>query len=261
MVFPASILSLLTPGGEGAGRPLPPPVSVGVGVGGGPRSVDGAGGGGPRDGLLAAGPGLDEGDDADGVLSQVAPAPVGVGDPDLEDDAAPLVGGVIGAAAPGGGDGLIGIDDHTALAVEIRQGESVGALEQGLAPLEVALARPDGQVLDGSPLDENGSGTVIGVRGIDIAVVDVLVVGVEGEEVGAGADDGADGLPRDAGAQPGRRGGQAGGDGRGRGGVRAAGQNRKTRRNKSGEAPSDAEESFTFSCHCCNPSCRRRPRI
>ena len=138
----------------------------------------------PRDGLLAAGPGLDEGDDADGVLSQVAPAPVGVGDPDLEDDAAPLVGGVIGAAAPGGGDGLIGIDEHAALSVEIRQGESVGALEQGLAPLEVALARTDGQVLDGSPLDENGSGTVIGVRGLDTAVVDVLAV-VEGEDVGA----------------------------------------------------------------------------
>ena len=29
----------------------------------------------PRDGLLAAGPGLDESDDADGALSQVAPAP------------------------------------------------------------------------------------------------------------------------------------------------------------------------------------------
>ena len=53
---------------------------------------------------------------------------------------------------------------------EIRQGESVGALEQGLAPLEVALARPDGQVLDGSPLDESGSGTVIGVRDLDTAV-------------------------------------------------------------------------------------------
>ena len=61
----------------------------------------------------------------------------------------------------------------------------------------------------------------------------------------------SNGLPRDAGAQPGRRGGQAGGDGRGRGGVRAADQNRKTRRNKSGEAPPDAEESSA--CHGHNP--------